>query len=124
MGAPEPLNLTELKRMNIKDLAARAQEMSIDGSSSMRRQELIFALLQAQAEKKGEIYGEGVLETCPTASASSGPRLQLPARPGRHLRLAVADPALQPAHGRHRERSDPPAEGQRALLRAAQGRAA
>jgi transcription termination factor Rho len=65
MGAPEPLNLTELKRMNIKDLAARAQEMSIDGSSSMRRQELIFALLQAQAEKKGDIYGEGVLETLP-----------------------------------------------------------
>ncbi len=65
MGAPEPLNLNELKRMNIKDLAARAHEMSIDGSSSMRRQELIFALLQAQADKKGEIYGEGVLETLP-----------------------------------------------------------
>ncbi|MBW2734226.1 MAG: transcription termination factor Rho [Deltaproteobacteria bacterium] len=65
MAAPEPLNLSELKRMNIKDLAARAHEMSIDGSSNMRRQELIFALLQSQADMKGEIYGEGVLETLP-----------------------------------------------------------
>ena len=64
-GAPESLNLNDLKRMNIKDLAARAHDMGIDGSSNMRRQELIFALLQAQAEQKGEIYGEGVLETLP-----------------------------------------------------------
>ncbi len=65
MGAPEPLNLNELKRMNITDLATRAHEMNIEGSSAMRRQELIFALLQWQAEQKGEIYGEGVLETLP-----------------------------------------------------------
>ena len=49
-------------------------------------------------------------------------RVQLPARPGRHLRLAVADPALRPAHRRHRLRPDPPAEGRRALLRPDQGR--
>ncbi|MCA9673307.1 MAG: transcription termination factor Rho [Myxococcales bacterium] len=61
----QPLNLNELKRMNIKDLAMMAQEYGIDGSSNMRRQELIFALLQAQAERKGDIYGEGVLETLP-----------------------------------------------------------
>jgi transcription termination factor Rho len=65
MAAPEPLNLNDLKRMNIKDLAARAVEMKIDGSGNMRRQELIFALLQAQADNKGDIYGEGVLETLP-----------------------------------------------------------
>ena len=64
-SSPSPLNLSELKRMNIKDLTKMAQEFGIDGSSNMRRQELIFALLQAQAEKKGEIYGEGVLETLP-----------------------------------------------------------
>jgi transcription termination factor Rho len=65
MAAPDPLNLKELKGMNIKDLTHRAHEMSIDGASNMRRQELIFALLQAQAENKGEIYGQGVLETLP-----------------------------------------------------------
>ncbi len=46
---------------------------------------------------------------------------QLPAGPGRHLRLALADPPLRPAHRRHRRRPDPLAEGRRALLRAAQG---
>src|SRR5262249_45789011 len=46
------------------------------------------------------------------------PRLQLPPRTGRHLRVAVADPAVQPAHRRHRHRRDPAAQGVRALLRA------
>ena len=59
------MNLNELKRMNIKDLTHMAHDFNIEGASSMRRQELIFAILQAQAEKKGEIYGQGVLETLP-----------------------------------------------------------
>jgi transcription termination factor Rho len=59
------MNLNELKRMNIKDLSHMAHDFGIEGSAKMRRQELIFSLLQAQAEKKGEIYGEGVLETLP-----------------------------------------------------------
>jgi transcription termination factor Rho len=63
---PEPsMNLSELKRKNIKDLTHMSQEFGIEGAASMRRQELIFALLNAQADKKGEIYGEGVLETLP-----------------------------------------------------------
>ncbi|HJZ85610.1 MAG TPA: transcription termination factor Rho, partial [Polyangia bacterium] len=59
------MNLSELKHKNIKELAHMAVEFNIEGSSSMRRQELIFALLNAQADKKGEIFGEGVLETLP-----------------------------------------------------------
>src|SRR5437660_9512966 len=59
------MNLSELKRKNIKDLAHMAVEFAIEGASNLRRQELIFALLNAQADKKGEIYGEGVLETLP-----------------------------------------------------------
>ena len=46
---------------------------------------------------------------------------ELPARPRRHLRLALADPPLRAAHRRHRRRPDPQPEGRRALLRAAQG---
>ena len=49
-------------------------------------------------------------------------RLQLPAGPRRHLRLAVADPQVRSADRRHRVRPDPAAEGRRALLRADQGR--
>ena len=59
------MNLIELKRMNITDLTHMAHEQEIEGASSMRRQELIFAILQAQAEKNEAIYGEGVLETLP-----------------------------------------------------------
>jgi transcription termination factor Rho len=54
-----------MKRKSITDLAKMAHEYNIEGASSMRRQELIFALLNAQADKKGEIWAEGVLETLP-----------------------------------------------------------
>ena len=46
---------------------------------------------------------------------------ELPARPRRHLRLALADPPLRPAHRRHRRRPHPQPQGRRALFRAAQG---
>lgn len=59
------MNLKELKEKKISDLTMLAKRYSIDGASSMRRQDLIFALLQSQAEQNGMIYGEGVLETLP-----------------------------------------------------------
>ena len=48
-------------------------------------------------------------------------RFELPAGPGRHLRLAEPDPPLRPAHRRHGRRPDPRPQGRRALFRAAQG---
>ncbi len=59
------LNLVELKRKDITDLVKVAREYNIENASSMRRQDLIFALLQAQTKQNGVIYGEGVLETLP-----------------------------------------------------------
>ena len=59
------MNLVELKLKNIRELMAMAKALNIEGASSMRKQELIFALLQAQAEMSGLIYGEGVLEILP-----------------------------------------------------------
>jgi transcription termination factor Rho len=61
----EELNLVELKNKNIRELLSIARSYNIDGASSMRKQELIFALLQSQAEMSGLIYGEGVLEILP-----------------------------------------------------------
>lgn len=66
--APEPrneMNLVELKSKNIRELMTIAKALNIDGASAMRKQELIFSLLQAQAEMSGLIYGEGVLEILP-----------------------------------------------------------
>ncbi|MBF0280559.1 MAG: transcription termination factor Rho [SAR324 cluster bacterium] len=59
------LNLVELKRKEIAELIKIAKEYQIENASSMRRQELIFGLLQAQTRQNGVIYGEGVLETLP-----------------------------------------------------------
>src|SRR3989304_537007 len=53
----------DLREKNISDLTSLAKDMSIEGAAGMRRQELIFAILQTQAEKNGFIYGSGVLET-------------------------------------------------------------
>jgi len=59
------MNLVELKKKNIKELLEMAHVLGIEGASSMRKQELIFGLLQAQTELSGLIYGEGVLEILP-----------------------------------------------------------
>ena len=59
------MNLQELKGKDIAELNDVAKDLKIDGASNLRKQELIFAILQAQAEKNGVIYGEGVLETLP-----------------------------------------------------------
>jgi len=59
------MHLGELKQKNIKELAHMAHERAIEGSAGMRRQELIFSLLQKHADDKGEIFGEGTLETLP-----------------------------------------------------------
>lgn len=59
------MNLRELKEKRISELTALAKEYHIEGATSMRRQDLIFALLQTRSEQNGLIYGEGVLETLP-----------------------------------------------------------
>jgi len=59
------LNLKALKEKKISDLALIGKNFNIEGAANMRKQELIFAILQAQTEQNGYIYGEGVLETLP-----------------------------------------------------------
>src|SRR5712672_1060765 len=59
------ISLAELKEKNITDLAKIAKELNVPGASGMRKQELIFKILQTQAEKSGLIFSEGVLECLP-----------------------------------------------------------
>ncbi len=59
------LDLASLKEMNITQLSAQAKELGIEGIANLRKQELIFSVLQGQAEKSGLIFSEGVLETLP-----------------------------------------------------------
>ena len=59
------MTISELKHNNITELTTVARDLKISGVSGLRKQELIFRILQAQAEKEGLIFGEGVLETLP-----------------------------------------------------------
>ncbi|MEE8430509.1 MAG: transcription termination factor Rho [Candidatus Desulfatibia sp.] len=59
------MNIVELKDKKIKELTILAKEFNIDGAAGMRKQELIFAILQAEIEKTGLIFGEGTLEILP-----------------------------------------------------------
>ena len=57
------MHLAELKQKSIGDLTDLARTLKVEGSANLRKQELIFAILQGQTEKNGVIVGEGVLET-------------------------------------------------------------
>ena len=59
------MHIIELRKKNLQDLYKIAQELNIQGYTGLRKQELIFSILQAQTEKEGVIFGEGVLEVLP-----------------------------------------------------------
>src|ERR1700733_6196262 len=63
-GSPT-LDLVELKDMSIQKLNQVAKDMNVAGAAGLRKQELIFKILQTQAEKSGLIFSEGVLECLP-----------------------------------------------------------
>jgi len=61
----ETLDIRVLKEMNISELSDIAKDLGVEGATGMRKQELIFKILQAQTEKSGLIFAEGVLECLP-----------------------------------------------------------
>lgn len=61
----ENISISELKGKNIDELTEVARGLKVEGATGMRKQDLIFAILQAQTEKIGYVFGEGVLEILP-----------------------------------------------------------
>ncbi len=59
------MNITDLKEKKIDELTNMAKDLNVEAASGLRKQDLIFAILQAQTEKTGLIFGEGVLEILP-----------------------------------------------------------
>ncbi len=59
------MTIAELKEKSITELAKVARQLELPGASGMRKQDLIFKILQAQSEKEGHIFAEGVLEILP-----------------------------------------------------------
>jgi transcription termination factor Rho len=62
---PRRLDLADLKEMSATKLAQVAKSLEIPGAATMKKQELVFQILRAQAEKEGLIFSEGVLEILP-----------------------------------------------------------
>src|SRR3989337_2553580 len=59
------MNLKDLKAMRIGDLTEIAKNLHVDGAAGLKKQELIFAILQAQTDQEVIVSGEGVLEVLP-----------------------------------------------------------
>jgi len=70
-AAPPPaparpsLNINDLKDMSIQKLTQIGKDLNVAGATGMRKQDLIFQILKAQAEQSGFIFSEGVLEVLP-----------------------------------------------------------
>ncbi|HHW21111.1 MAG TPA: transcription termination factor Rho [Thermodesulfovibrio thiophilus] len=60
-----PISISELKQKKIPELMDMATSLNIENATSMKKQELIFSILQSQIEKIGTVYGAGVLEILP-----------------------------------------------------------
>src|ERR1041384_993872 len=63
--AAETIDIRVLKEMKLPDLSKLAKDLGVENATGMRKQDLIFAVLQAQTEKSGLIFSEGVLECLP-----------------------------------------------------------
>ncbi|OQX80339.1 MAG: transcription termination factor Rho [Candidatus Omnitrophica bacterium 4484_70.1] len=59
------MDIGSLKGMKIPELNRLARELNINGISGLKKQDLIFKILQAKAEKEGLMFGSGVLEVLP-----------------------------------------------------------
>jgi transcription termination factor Rho len=59
------ISISELKQKTVDNLVTMAKDLNVDTAGGMRKQELIFAILQAQTDKAGNVYGAGVLEILP-----------------------------------------------------------
>lgn len=61
----ENISISELKEKTIDELTEVARDLKVEGAAGMRKQDLIFAILQAQTEKTGNVFSAGVLEILP-----------------------------------------------------------
>ena len=59
------MDIVELKSKTVSELCSLAKELGIQGASGLKKQEIIYKILQGQAEKNGLVFGGGVLEVLP-----------------------------------------------------------
>jgi hypothetical protein len=89
------LNIAKLQGMQMTDLNRMARELGVENFGTMRKHEVIFHILQKNAERAGVLFSEGVLEVLPDGYGFPAlAELQLPLLPGRHIRVTVTDPPV------------------------------
>ena len=59
------MDIVELKSKTVSELCSIAKELDIQGASGLKKQEIIYKILQAQAVRNGLVFGGGVLEVLP-----------------------------------------------------------
>ena len=111
------IKLHDLKGKSPTELLAFAEELKVENANSMRKQELLFAILKQQAANQVEIIGEGVVEVAAGwFRISALARGELSGGPGRHLCVAIADQAFRAEDRRHGRGHDPQPEGGRTRI--------
>ena len=113
------MDIADLKKKTISELNKQAKELEINGYSGLKKQELIFRILQAKIESEGSIFGEGVLEILPDGFGF----LRSPGYnylPGPDD-ISVADTEVRTADRRYDFGSDSSAQERRTVLRHVEG---
>jgi transcription termination factor Rho len=115
------MHLNELKALHVSEVLKQAEELEIENTGRMRKQELMFAIIKKRARAGEQVFADGVLEILPdgfgflrspdTSYTASTDDIYISPEPGA---------PLQPAHRRHDRRRSAHAQGRRALLRADQ----
>lgn len=91
----ETINIAKLHAMAIGELNSKAKELGVENFGTMKKHEVVFAILQKNAERRGVLFAEGVLEVMPEGYGFLlFAQLLVPRLPGGRLRLALANPAL------------------------------
>jgi hypothetical protein len=87
------VNIAELQAMAMPELNHKARDMGIENFGTMRKHEVIFHILQKNAERAG-VFRRRPGDSARRIRLPALAQLQLPAMPGRHLRLPVPNPPL------------------------------
>ena len=115
------MHLAELKKKTPAELVNFAESLQVENASSLRKQDIMFAILKNLADNDQAIQGEARLEILPDGFGFlRSPEANYLAGPGRYLCQSQPGAALWSAHRRYGGWPDPRAAGWRALLRIAE----
>jgi transcription termination factor Rho len=99
------MHLNELKALHVSEVLKQAEELEIENTGRMRKQELMFAIIKKRARAGEQVFADGVLEILPDGFGFlRSPDTSYTRQHRRHLHLALAGAPLQPAHRRHDRR--------------------